>query len=97
MNINLLEVICTSKDGDRFWRIPECYIRGNTIKYLRVPNEVIEKVQEEVIPKKPRVSDRGRGRGRGRGGLGGSRGGSTRGGAGGGRKKTDGKVNPTQA
>ncbi|MBA0583266.1 hypothetical protein Gorai_014131, partial [Gossypium raimondii] len=34
MNIHLREVICTSKDGDRFWRMPECYIRGNTIKYL---------------------------------------------------------------
>ncbi|KAG5567717.1 hypothetical protein RHGRI_003048 [Rhododendron griersonianum] len=47
MNIHLREVICTSKDGDRFWRMPECYIRGNTIKYLRVPDEVIDKVQEE--------------------------------------------------
>ena len=28
------------QDGDRFWRIPETYIRGNTIKYLRVPDEV---------------------------------------------------------
>ncbi|KAB5521511.1 hypothetical protein DKX38_025830 [Salix brachista] len=27
-------------DGDRFWRMPKCYIRGNTIKYLRVPDEV---------------------------------------------------------
>ncbi|KAK9160925.1 hypothetical protein Syun_007266 [Stephania yunnanensis] len=34
MNIHLRE------DGDRFWRMPECYIRGNTIKYLRVPDEV---------------------------------------------------------
>lgn len=40
MNVNLREVICTSKDGDRFWKMPECYIRGNTIKYIRVPNEV---------------------------------------------------------
>jgi hypothetical protein len=28
------------QDGDRFWKMPECYIRGNTIKYIRVPNEV---------------------------------------------------------
>jgi hypothetical protein len=28
------------QDGDRFWRMPETYVRGNTIKYLRVPNEV---------------------------------------------------------
>ncbi|KAK6154192.1 hypothetical protein DH2020_013831 [Rehmannia glutinosa] len=46
MNIHLREVICTSKDGDRFWRMPECYIRGNTIKYLRVPDEGVE--EEEV-------------------------------------------------
>ncbi|KAJ7518472.1 hypothetical protein O6H91_21G070700 [Diphasiastrum complanatum] len=68
MNIHLREVICTSKDGDRFWRMPECYIRGNTIKYLRVPDEVIDKVQEETAKRsdrKPAVSGRGRGRGRG--------------------------------
>merc|ERR1711953_5163 len=41
MNINLREVICTSRDGDRFWRMPECYIRGSTVKYLRIPDEVI--------------------------------------------------------
>uniref|UniRef100_A0A1B0CSM5 U6 snRNA-associated Sm-like protein LSm4 n=1 Tax=Lutzomyia longipalpis TaxID=7200 RepID=A0A1B0CSM5_LUTLO len=48
MNINLREVICTSKDGDRFWRMPECYIRGSTIKYLRIPDEVIDMVKEDV-------------------------------------------------
>ena len=46
MNINLREVICTSRDGDRFWRLPECYIRGNTIKYLRIPDEVIDLVHD---------------------------------------------------
>ncbi|CAI9761463.1 unnamed protein product [Fraxinus pennsylvanica] len=60
-------VICTSKDGDRFWRMPECYIRGNTIKYLRVPDEVIDKVQEETknrADRRPPGVGRGRGRGR---------------------------------
>ena len=47
MNISLRDVICTSKDGDRFWKIPECYIRGNSIKYLRIPDEVISMVPEE--------------------------------------------------
>ncbi|KAL7239503.1 hypothetical protein ACSBR2_005405 [Camellia fascicularis] len=54
-------------DGDRFWRMPECYIRGNTIKYLRVPDEVIDKVQEETksrADRKPPGVGRGRGRGR---------------------------------
>lgn len=58
MNINLREVICTSRDGDKFWRMPECYIRGSTIKYLRIPDEIIDMVKEEVLSK-----------GRGRGGM----------------------------
>ncbi|XP_057428226.1 sm-like protein LSM4 [Lotus japonicus] len=67
MNIHLREVICTSKEGTEFWRMPECYIRGNTIKYLRVPDEVIDKVQEETktrTDRKPPGVGRGRGRGR---------------------------------
>ncbi|XP_071726975.1 sm-like protein LSM4 [Rutidosis leptorrhynchoides] len=80
MNIHLREVICTSKDGDRFWRMPECYIRGNTIKYLRVPDEVIDKVQEETknrTDRKPPGVGRGRGRG-GRDDIGGGGGGGRR-------------------
>jgi len=45
--------------------MPECYIRGSTIKYLRIPDEVIDMVKEESISK-----GRGRGaptRGRGKG------------------------------
>ena len=78
MNINLREVICTSRDGDRFWKMNECYIRGSTIKYLRIPDEVIEMVKEDVISK---GGGRGGGRGRGRGGRGGP-GGRGRGGGG---------------
>ncbi|XP_025110199.1 U6 snRNA-associated Sm-like protein LSm4 [Pomacea canaliculata] len=97
MNINLREVICTSRDGDRFWRMPECYIRGSTIKYLRIPDEVIDMVKEEVIQKAKGRGDfkargggnqRGRGRGAfqagGRGGRGGGRGGGGGGGGAGG-------------
>lgn len=72
MNINLREVICTSRDGDKFWRMPECYIRGSTIKYLRIPDEIIDMVREEA------AKGRGRGgpqqqkqqKGRGMGGAG---------------------------
>ncbi|KXZ42154.1 hypothetical protein GPECTOR_194g322 [Gonium pectorale] len=39
MNLHLSEVICTSKDGQRFFKMPEVYIRGNTIKYISVPEE----------------------------------------------------------
>ncbi|XP_011195123.1 uncharacterized protein LOC105220384 [Zeugodacus cucurbitae] len=51
MNINLRDVICTSKDGDRFWRMPECYVRGSTIKYLRIPDEVIDMVKDDAQAK----------------------------------------------
>lgn len=84
MNISLEEVICTSRDGDRFWKLAECYIRGNSIKYLRIPDEIIDMVpQEEVVKEKKNrtFSQRGRGgrvnttgRIRGRGGRGGRRG-----------------------
>ena len=46
---SLQEVICTSRDGDHFWRMNECYVRGSTIKYLRIPDEVIDMVKEENI------------------------------------------------
>lgn len=36
------------QDGTRFWQLRECYIRGNTIKYLRIPDEVLDKVKEDV-------------------------------------------------
>lgn len=77
------EVICTSRDGDHFWKMPECYIRGSTIKYLRIPDEIIDMVKEENLSR-----GRGRGRGAGRGGRGGfggrGRGGQTPGGGRGG-------------
>lgn len=47
MNVNLSDVIRTSKDGDHFWSVPEMYIRGNTIKYLRVPDAVLDAVADE--------------------------------------------------
>ncbi|CAF1475346.1 unnamed protein product [Adineta steineri] len=95
MNIHLRDVVCTSRDGDRFWKIPECYIRGNTIKYLRLPEDVLALVKEDVNEKPSRSGPpsrrpfRGRGDG-GRGGHGGRSGGSggdnRRGGGGGGNR-----------
>ncbi|XP_062551854.1 U6 snRNA-associated Sm-like protein LSm4 [Armigeres subalbatus] len=91
MNINLREVICTSKDGDKFWRMPECYIRGSTIKYLRIPDEVIDMVKEDVQAKSRNRTELNKGGGRGQGGGGqqGGRGGGGPGGAGGGRNNAN--------
>ncbi|KAF8589477.1 Sm-like ribonucleoprotein, partial [Ramaria rubella] len=47
MNITLREVYQTSSEGDRFWKLRECYIRGSTIKYLRVPDALLDDVKEE--------------------------------------------------
>ncbi|KAJ3286827.1 Sm-like ribonucleo protein [Rhizoclosmatium globosum] len=82
MNINLHEVICTAAEGDKFWRLQEVYIRGNTIKYLRLPDEIIDIVREDREFRERREAmsgNSGAGRGRGgynnRGGGGGQRGG----------------------
>ncbi|KAL6305080.1 hypothetical protein BKA93DRAFT_731547 [Sparassis latifolia] len=47
MNITLKEVYQTSAEGDKFWKLKECYIRGSTIKYLRVPDTLLDAVREE--------------------------------------------------
>lgn len=31
--------------------MPECYVRGSTIKYLRIPDEVIDMVKDEAQAK----------------------------------------------
>ena len=31
MNLTLKEVVQTSPDGDKFWRLPEVYVRGNNV------------------------------------------------------------------
>ncbi|KAL9712214.1 RNA processing protein [Leucoagaricus gongylophorus] len=93
MNITLREVYQTNSDGDKFWKLKECYIRGSTIKYLRVPDTLLDQVKEEQ--NRAREANRTRGghtgsnrSGRGvstRGGRGGGRGGPIRGGRGRGR------------
>jgi len=89
MNLQLREVICTSLDGDHFWRMNECYVRGSTIKYLRIPDEVIDMVKDENIQRMKAAKNRNRennrdNRGNNRGGRGGN---NNRGGRGGNRNR----------
>jgi len=78
MNLHLKNCILTSKDGTKFWAMEECYLRGSMIKYLKVQDDLIDKVPA------PRTGRGGRGgsRGGGRGSFDGSngRGGRGRGG-----------------
>jgi len=89
MNLNLRKVYCTSRDGDRFWKIPHVYIRGNTIKYLCIQEEVMGLVKEEVEEQKGRTRDQSAGRGRGSA-RGRGRGGRSRLGIGGGTNRGQG-------
>ncbi|KAK3635363.1 RNA processing protein [Elasticomyces elasticus] len=85
MNLTLKEVVQTSPDGDKFFRLPECYVRGNNIKYLRVPDEIVDLVKDQQQNQQSQRGGRGgmrgdHGGGRGdRGGRGGNRGGRGRG------------------
>ena len=36
MNITLREVYQTNADGDVFWKLKECYIRGSTVRGWRL-------------------------------------------------------------
>ncbi|CAE8663223.1 unnamed protein product [Polarella glacialis] len=74
MNLHMRDIVCTSRDGERFWKIPECYVRGNSIKYLRLPDEVIDMVKDEPTSRKEiRQQFKAKGRG-GRGEGGGAKG-----------------------
>ncbi|KAM0328176.1 hypothetical protein ACHAQA_005583 [Verticillium albo-atrum] len=81
MNLTLKEVVQTSPEGDKFVKIPEVYVKGNNIKYLRVPDDIIDIVKENQQNNQGgfrggRGGQRGdhRGGDRGRGGRGQGRG-----------------------
>ncbi|KAI9230315.1 MAG: hypothetical protein DHS80DRAFT_3526, partial [Piptocephalis tieghemiana] len=48
MNLTLKEVVQTSPDGTKFVRFTECYVKGNTIKLLNIPDEIMDIAKEEV-------------------------------------------------
>lgn len=85
MNLTLKEVVQTSPEGDKFFRLPEVYVRGNNvglrwqslvcityieiqIKYLRVPDEIVDMIKDQQQSQQP---SRGRGGGAQRGDHGG--------------------------
>lgn len=90
MNLTLKEVVQTSPEGDKFFRLAEAYVRGNNIKYLRVPEDIVDLVKDQ------QQNQQGGGGGRGRGGQshrgdGGGRGDRGRGGGRGGRGRGRGR------
>ncbi|KAF1345034.1 hypothetical protein BDV97DRAFT_39954 [Delphinella strobiligena] len=82
MNLTLKEVIQTSPEGDKFFRLPECYIRGNNIKYLRMEDEIVDLVKDQQQSQHASKGGRGGAQGRGDHAGRGDRGGRGRGGRG---------------
>lgn len=37
MNLTMKEVVQTNAGGDRFFRLPEVYVRGNNVRYRLEP------------------------------------------------------------
>mmetsp|Transcript_134456 Transcript_134456/g.389120 ORF Transcript_134456/g.389120 Transcript_134456/m.389120 type:complete len:250 (-) Transcript_134456:6-755(-) len=73
MNIRLEDVIFTPRSEYRFERLKECTIRGQFVKFIRFPDDIIERVvAEELAAAAPRGrggGGRGGGRGRGHGAV----------------------------
>jgi U6 snRNA-associated Sm-like protein LSm4 len=47
MNVFLADAIRTSREGDKFVLCPEISIRGNAIKFFRLPDEILAKALAE--------------------------------------------------
>lgn len=74
MNLNLKSVTRTSASGDKFWSHTELFVRGNTVKYLRVPDKVADIAADNERNAQNRAKNRhGRGKQRQRGRGGGGR------------------------
>ncbi|KAF1994300.1 Sm-like ribonucleo protein, partial [Amniculicola lignicola CBS 123094] len=73
MNLILIKVVLTGKDGDTFFQMEEFYVRGSSIKFMRLPEKVVQAAKDQ---------QQARGQGDHRGGRGGmgSRGDHHRGG-----------------
>lgn len=47
MNLKLKEITYTSSDAEKFWKVPEGFIRGNNIKSIQFKEGLIEKLEEQ--------------------------------------------------
>ncbi|KAL5369167.1 hypothetical protein CPHLJ_4g2710 [Cryptosporidium parvum] len=61
MNLALNNVICNSRDGNGFFKMVECYIRGNNIKLIRISDENINTAKDDMTQRETaRLGNRGR-------------------------------------
>ncbi|KAF4587516.1 hypothetical protein GQ602_004209 [Ophiocordyceps camponoti-floridani] len=83
MNLTLKDAVLGNFESDKYLKLKESYVKGNNIKFLRVPDEIMEQVSESQKNHQSgfrggrggqsrgehsgRGGDRSRGRGGGRG------------------------------
>jgi U6 snRNA-associated Sm-like protein LSm4 len=48
MNLTLKEVVQTSPEGDKFFRLPECYVRGNNVS-RKLPSKCCRLMTEDKM------------------------------------------------
>ena len=66
MNFLLRDVTITSASGERFWKVGQCYVRGNAVKYVRVAEEALANAVKNKASVKRGGGYRGRGVSRGK-------------------------------
>ncbi|RLV85144.1 U6 snRNA-associated Sm-like protein LSm4 [Meyerozyma sp. JA9] len=49
MNLTLKDVIQSSANGEEFLKLPEIYIKGMHIKYMRMPDEIMDHAKEQNL------------------------------------------------
>ena len=52
--------MCTSRNRDKLWWVPECCIHSSTIKYQHLPDEIFNMVKGEVVPRAVAAEETGR-------------------------------------
>mmetsp|Transcript_13482 Transcript_13482/g.31710 ORF Transcript_13482/g.31710 Transcript_13482/m.31710 type:complete len:260 (-) Transcript_13482:21-800(-) len=73
MNIRLEDAILTPQSEQKFEKLPECTIRGQFVKFIRFPDDILERmVAQEAAAAGSSAKGRGRGRGKGSGKEGGA-------------------------
>ncbi|KAJ1608938.1 hypothetical protein OIY81_970 [Cryptosporidium canis] len=61
MNLVLNNVICGSRGGNDFFKVLECYIRGNNIKFIRISDDNVSAAKDEMVQREiSRPGNRGR-------------------------------------
>ncbi|PRT56840.1 putative U6 snRNA-associated Sm-like protein LSm4 [Wickerhamiella sorbophila] len=52
MNLTLRDVVCTSADGKEFKKMDEMFVRGTGIRYVRVPENLLDQIVDERAVKR---------------------------------------------